>query len=416
MMIKKATILKLDDQGYGFTRDEVGQSFTVPYTLPEEEVEIETRDGRWYPKKIIKASPKRITPPCPYYGTCGGCVLQHLSVEAYADYKIERILRALKHYGIEDAIIEPLTILNNYVRRRAVFHALKTSSEIKLGYYQLGSHHLVDIEHCLLLRLEINQLIASLKEVLLLILKPKEKVDIFLTATETGIDLLLKIKENKRLELPTIDLLKTFASTHNLARLIFLNDQEEWPIVTFKTPQVRFGDYSVEVSADGFLQTSSEADQLLTSLVLESFPSDHKKIADLFCGRGTFSLPLSEKGKVDAYEMDNKALKALTQAAKVQKLPIQTYVRNLFSDPLKPEQLDSYQSVVLNPPRQGAAAQVKMLAMSNVSHVVMVSCNPDTFARDVALLQKGGFQLQKLNPVDQFLWSPHIEIVTHLRR
>ncbi len=415
-MIKKATILKLDDQGYGFTRDNTGQASTVPYTLPEEEVEIESHADRWYLKKIIKPSPHRVAPPCPYYGTCGGCVLQHLSPETYVDYKMERISRALNRYGVQNLTVEPLKVLGNHMRRRVVFHALKTSSEIKLGYYQLGSHHLVDIEHCLLLRLEINQLIAPLKEILQTLLKPKEKLDIFLTATEVGIDLLLKMKGNQSLIVSTLDLLKTFALTHKLARLTFVNDQEEWPVVTFKTPQVRFGAYSVEVSADGFLQTSSEADHLLTSLILKEFPSEHRKIADLFCGRGTFSLPLSKQGKVDAYEMDGKALKALAQAAKIQKLPIQTYARNLFSDPVRIEQLESYQSVILNPPRQGAAAQVKMLALSNVSHVVMVSCNPDTFARDVALLQKGGFKIQKLSPVDQFLWSPHVEIVTHLRR
>ncbi|MBN9412408.1 MAG: class I SAM-dependent RNA methyltransferase [Candidatus Paracaedimonas acanthamoebae] len=416
MKTLKTTILKLDDRGYGIAQSENRETLIVPYSLPGEKVEIEKVQDRWCVKKIEEVSSERIAPPCPYYETCGGCVLQHMSSSAYADYKMKRLSQAMERHGVLRSSMDPLVILEPHLRRRAIFHALKTASETLIGYYQVGSHHLVDIANCLLLRPEINDLVVPLKRLLGNILKPKEKADIFLTFTKTGIDFLLKVKGNEPLDLLSIEALKTFAYEHSLARISFENDQEGWPIIALKTPQIQFGFSMVEVSADGFLQTSTEADQLLTSLVLEGLPDESGKVADLFCGRGTFTLPLSETRKVDAYEMDGKALKALTQAVKTQQLPIQTYARNLFSDPLTPEHLDSYQSVVLNPPRQGAAAQAKMLALSKVSHVVMISCNPDTFARDVSFLQKGGFRLEKLTPVDQFLWSPHVEIVAHLRR
>jgi 23S rRNA (uracil1939-C5)-methyltransferase len=414
--MKKATILKLDDRGYGFAQDEKSSPLIIPYGLAGEEVKIEKSDDHWRLTEVIKPSSHRVTPPCPYYGTCGGCVLQHMSSGAYADYKVMRIAQALDRYGLKSIPIEPIEVLEPHLRRRAIFHALRTSTETIIGYYQLGSHRLVNIEHCLLLRLDINKLVMPLKRILQHLLKPKDKADILLTATKTGIDCFLKTNGTQQLDLSHIEILQAFASENSLARLTFANEQEEWPIVTLKMPQIQFGAYSVEASADGFLQTSSEADQLLASLVLKELPPLQRKIADLFCGRGTFSLPLSTLGKVDAYEMDSKALKALTQAAKSANLPLQTYTQNLFSDPLKPEQLEAYQVVVLNPPRQGAAAQSKMLALSKVSHVVMVSCNPDTCARDIALLQKGGYRLLKLSPVDQFLWSPHVEIVAHLVR
>ena len=416
MMTIKTTILKLDDRAYGFAQDENGHAFTIPYSLPEEVVEIEKNKAHWHLKEIITSSSHRITPPCPYYKSCGGCVLQHMSSVAYADYKMRRLSQALERYGLKEVFIDPIVVLEPQLRRRAIFHALRTTTETLIGYYQLGSHHLVDITRCLLLRPDINNLIAPLKQLLQKILKSKEKADILVTSTKTGIDCLLKIKGNKNIELSCIEALKAFAYDNNLARLSFANDQEEWPIVTLATPQIQFGSYAVEASADGFLQTSAEADQLLTSLVLKESSTTHQRIADLFCGRGTFSLPLSALGKVDAYEMDGKALKALAQTAKSHHLPLQTYARNLFSDPLTPHQLEPYQTVVLNPPRQGAAAQSKMLALSKVAHIVMVSCNSDTFARDVALLQKGGYHLKKLSPVDQFLWSPHVEIVAHLAR
>lgn len=416
MKTRETTILKLDDRGYGFAQDETGKTLVVPYSLPGEKVEIENLNDRWHLKKVLEPSSHRIAPPCPYYQTCGGCVLQHMSPLAYSEYKMHRLSQALERYGLKEIAIDPMVVLGAELRRRAIFHALRTTVETLIGYYQLGSHHLVDIQQCLLLRPDINNLIGPLKQLLQEILKPKEKADILLTSTNVGLDFLLKIKGTQGLDLIGIEVLKDFARHNNLARLSFANDQEEWPIVTFRTPQIEFGSYPVEASADGFLQTSVEADHLLTSLVLKELPATRQKIADLFCGRGTFSLPLLEKGKVDAYEMDGKALKALTQTAKLHNLPLQTYIRNLFSDPLPPDQLDAYQTIVLNPPRQGAAAQSKMLALSKVAHIVMVSCNPETFARDIDLLLKGGYHLLKMRPVDQFLWSPHIEIVAHLSR
>lgn len=416
MKTLKTTILRLDDRGYGFAHDGDHNVVLIPYSLPGEKVEIEKNKDHWQLKELIQPSPHRIRPPCPYYKNCGGCVLQHMSPGAYAEYKMLRLSQTLERYGIREIQIEPIVVLGPQLRRRAIFHALRTTTGILIGYYQLGSHHLVDIASCLLLQPDINHLITPLKQLLQNILKPKEKADVLLTSTKTGIDFLLKFKGNQTIDLLDIEALKTFAYDNNLARLSFANDQEEWPIVTLRTPQIQFGPYTVEGSADGFLQTSPEADQLLTSLILKDLPAKHQKIADLFCGRGTFSLPLSTIGEVNAYEMDGKALKALTQAAKVHNLPLQTYARNLFSDPLTPHQLESYQMVVMNPPRQGAAAQSKMLALSKVSHIVIVSCNPETFARDVALLEKGGYRLRKLSPVDQFLWSPHVEIVAHLER
>lgn len=416
MKTKEATILKLDERGYGFAQDENGDPITVPYSLPGEKVEIQNLNNRWHLKKILESSPHRRQSPCPYYQTCGGCSLQHMSSVAYSEYKMRRLSQALERCGLKEIEIDPMVVLGPELRRRAIFHALRTTTEIMIGYYQLGSHHLVDIQQCLLLRPDINGLIDPLKQVLQNILPPKGKADIFLTSTDVGLDFLLKIKGDQRLDLAGIENLKEFARHHNLARLSFENDQEEWPIVTLRPPHIKFSSYSVEASADGFLQTSEEADQLLTSLVLKEFPKTSQKIADLFCGRGTFSLPLVEKGKVDAYEMDGKALKALTQTAKLYNLPLQAYARNLFSDPLSPNQLNIYQAVVLNPPRQGAIAQSKMLAVSEVPHIVMVSCNPETFARDISLLIKGGYHLLKIYPVDQFLWSPHMEIVAHLGR
>ncbi|AIL12383.1 hypothetical protein IM40_00775 [Candidatus Paracaedimonas acanthamoebae] len=416
MMTKKTTILKLDERGYGFAQDENNNSLIIPYSLPGEKVEIEKNQDHWHLKKLIQSSPHRITPPCPYYEACGGCVLQHMSPVAYTEYKMRRLSQALERYGLREVSMDPIVVLGPHLRRRAIFHALRTATETLIGYYQLGSHHLVDIAHCLLLRFDINDLIIPLKQLLGQILKPKEKADILLTSTKTGIDFLLKIKGNKAIDLSDIEGLKTFAYDNNLARLSFANDQEEWPIITLKSPQIEFDSCGVEASADGFLQTSTGADQILSSLVVKELPATHKRIADLFCGRGTFSIPLSKVGRVDAYEMDGKALKALTQAAKLHNLSLQTYTRNLFSDPLTPDQLEPYQTVVLNPPRQGAAAQSKILAQSKVSHIVMVSCNPDSFARDAALLQKGGYHLKKLSPLDQFLWSPHVEIVAHLIR
>jgi 23S rRNA (uracil1939-C5)-methyltransferase len=237
-----------------------------------------------------------------------------------------------------------------------------------------------------------------------------------MTYSESGLDVVLKINKKKDLELSQRQALTEFARAYNLARLSLHQPGYQEIIVCFRDPFVLFDGVRVSIDASSFLQVNKAMDEMLSGCLQAMLPAAFKHAADLFCGRGTLSLPLSSKGPVDSFEMDKSALKALLQAAKGFKRPLSTFSRNLFSFPLRREELEKYDVVVLNPPRIGAHAQAKELAKSIVPYVFMVSCNPASFARDARVLIESGYHLNDVTLLDQFLWSPHIETIAVFKR
>ncbi len=182
-------------------------------------------------------------------------------------------------------------------------------------------------------------------------------------------------------------------------------------------PAVTLSGAKVKLPPGAFLQASREAEAILAALVVEGV-GKAKHVADLFAGIGTFTFALARASEVDAFEEDAAALDALAQAVRATpKLkPVRTHRRDLFRAPLSPRELGSYDAVVLDPPRAGSRAQAEALAGSKVKRIVMVSCNPATCARDARILIDGGYRLSRIVPVDQFLFSPHIELVALLER
>ena len=143
-----------------------------------------------------------------------------------------------------------------------------------------------------------------------------------------------------------------------------------------------------------------------------------KRVADLFCGLGTFTFPLARRARVLAVDSDAEAIAALTAAAKHAPglKPIETKVRDLYRMPLAAKELDGFDAVVFDPARSGAQAQAEQLALSKVATIVAVSCNPGTLSRDVRILIDGGYALESVTPIDQFLYAAHVEAVAVLRR
>jgi 23S rRNA (uracil1939-C5)-methyltransferase len=143
-----------------------------------------------------------------------------------------------------------------------------------------------------------------------------------------------------------------------------------------------------------------------------------KRIVELFAGCGTFTFGLAAIGKVHAVEGNKPAIAALEQAAKRGQLShrITTEARDLERAPLAFQELKNVDAVVFDPPRAGAKAQSEMLAKSQVKRVVAVSCSPTTFARDARTLVDGGYMMTAMTIVDQFIWSPHVELVAEFRR
>jgi 23S rRNA (uracil1939-C5)-methyltransferase len=207
--------------------------------------------------------------------------------------------------------------------------------------------------------------------------------------------------------------LSVVAQQHRLARLtrhgelVLMRDP---PVVAISTAQVT-------LPPGSFLQATAAGEEALAALVLDHCKRA-KHVADLFCGVGPFALRLAAKSRVAAFDSDAGSVAALQKAATSTSglKPVKAEARDLFRRPLVPQELRDYDTVVFDPPRQGAQAQVTQLAASKVVTVVAVSCNVTTFARDAKILIDGGYRIEDVTPVDQFRHTPHVELVARFSR
>ncbi len=398
--------------GYGLLND---KKVFVPFTAPGDQVALAANPHSKAPIfQVIAESPYRQTPPCPYFGTCGGCQLQHLQPDLYSAFKKEQVAAPLlAHKVVYNMLSDPI-ILGPHLRRRVVLKAEKMQKKVLLGYFARQSHDLLDIQECPVVVPEIEVILSPLRLFLQTFLTSSAKAEIAVTYTSSGLDIGFKFDKKRSLNLGDREALVSFAQIQKIACLRV----DDEIIVKFQTPLIAFEQIKVEVDANAFLQASTAADNLLASLIHEHLQSSSLKIADLFCGRGTLTLPLLKHGRVDAYETDRQALAPLQKAVNAthQGPLLKTVERHLFHEPLTVAELKVYDRVILDPPRTGAMTQVKQLAQSNVEQIIYVSCNPQTFARDAVILTEKHYILDKIIPIDQFHWSVHTELFAVFQR
>lgn len=421
-MPEKLTITALNENGEGVAHKE-GRPVLVPFALPEEEVSADLVPAG---KQAFRAehvvwlteSPDRAVPPCPYFGICGGCGLQHMNDKAYTQFKKEQVQKAFQKFNLDTTCLEDVHKVPPGHRRRINFRAVKEGDHVALGFHQRRSHNVSNIEHCLLLLPQLNALIDPLKNVLNMILKDQGKAHIFLTVVKEGIDALFVFPEGQVLNATLKSLLTEWAKKYGVVRVLLQAEKKEELLYQHKTPHVVFGGHDVLFPAQAFLQPSDAGEQQIWAWVAQHLPKRTKQIVDLFCGLGTFTFPLSAHGAVDGFEGHHKAVQYLNLSADQQctKHPVQGIQRDLFLYPLSPNELNAYDVVFLDPPRAGASNQVKKIAKSTVPFVVMVSCSKDSFARDAAYLLEGGYKMDKTYLLDQFVWSPHLELISFFSR
>jgi 23S rRNA (uracil1939-C5)-methyltransferase len=406
--VVEVEIVRLGSGGDGVAEGPGGPIY-VPFTLPGERVviAIEPGEDRGALLDVLAPSPDRVAPVCPYFGDCGGCALQHMEERAYLAWKRDQVAAAFKARGVV-AEIEPVRPVALGNRRRAVLTLGKDGAV--LGYRRARSHDLIDVAACPVLAPAISNRLAKLKQALGPLLGGKREARVTVTETADGLDVLV---EGARPSPAAIGALAGRAGGLGVARLTAGRES----IALGEAPAVELSGVAVKPPPGAFLQASREAEGELVTLVREGV-GGAKRVADLFAGVGTFTLALAPAASVDAYEADGASLAALAQAARqTQRLkPVRTFVRDLFRSPLGAKELDSYDAVVFDPPRAGASAQAAQLAKSRAPVLVAVSCNPGTLARDLRILVDGGYRSTRVVPVDQFLFSPHIEVVAHLER
>lgn len=347
---------------------------------------------------------------CRHFGTCGGCVHQGIADADYRVLKHRIVTDALARHGVVVSV-EDVVEVPPGTRRRATMKAMLEAGRVHLGFHAARTHDIVDIEECLVLTPALTALLPGLRDMLVELLAPAGDAELRLTATDTGLDLGLRWRCPN--DTQTLAALAHWAVQLKIARISAHGET----VVSLGSPSVRLGKARVVLPPETFLQPTKDGEAALQAFVTETL-SGAKKVADLFCGCGTFSFPLAERARVHAVELEAAMLESLAAAAKATPglKPVTTEKRNLFKRPLTEFELNAYDGVCLDPPRAGALEQVKILAKSKLPRIAYVSCDAETFARDARVLIDGGFVLKRLKPVDQFLWSSHIELAVEFVR
>lgn len=387
---------KLGQKGDGLVR--AGDILLhVPKVLAGEDVDLEM--GKL--TRIVTPSDERVAPFCHHYDRCGGCKFQHWAEVPYQNWKRNLLIDALAAQNISTDV-GPLIDAHGAGRRRVNLHVRETASGWQAGFMEQKSHDVIALAHCPVLVPELNE--ASLMAAAF---GPSlGACDVAVTAADNGLD--VSIKAERKIVLRRLEALNEIARRYNILRLSVNGDIH----TAAASPEMTIGKARVGLPTTSFLQATSEGERVLAGLVVDAVKSS-KHVADLFCGIGPFALRLAERAKVYAADSDKPAIAAVHAALRhTQGLkPVDAEYRDLFREPLTPLELKVFDAVVLDPPRAGAEAQAKQLAKSTVKRVVLVSCDISNFARDAAILTKGGYSLKTVTPVDQFKWTAHLEMV-----
>ena len=363
----------------------------VPFAVPGDMIDD---DG------LVHPGAGHQQPPCRHFPECGGCQLQHLTDDAYADYCQSRVGGALSQHGLETDVRETL-LSPPRARRRASLRALRAGGRVDIGFNAAASNRMVDMRECHVLRPELFALLDPLRSLLANILPAKRTGEVHLTLADQGVDVMLKGVSVTGLE--AVEALTSFCEINRLARLSVDEGFGPEPRYEPRPVTVTLGNAAVPMPFGAFLQATREGEAALVAAVIDAVGKAARPL-DLFAGLGTFALSLP--GRVTAAEASRDAILALKRAAPL----IDAQHRDLYRRPFDASELASHDTVVLDPPRAGAEEQVKALASSAVSRIAYVSCNPATFARDARILADGGYCLEWVQPVGQFLWSTHVEL------
>ena len=398
------TIERINHEGLGVAHCNDFPIF-IDNALPDEVIKIKITEifsGYAFAKnlEIITPSKFRDIPACEYFLKCGGCQLQHFKL--YGQYKFSMVDRALKEI-IADGVLHPITTISHNSRRRASFKI----KDYKLSFNKRKSNEVVTIYNCFLLNNEINNLITPINDLL-----KKVRLDttaLNITNSDTGIELLFF--GNKKLELEHYSILSNFANQFDIARVAWqINKSSPFTVIQRRNVQLIFNDIAINLPINSFLQVSKESSILMSEIILSYL--DTSKVLELYCGCGSFTIPVSFKTNVYAVEGSDLAIHSLEGAAKKYKLPIKTLMQDLYQNPLSYDVINNYTQVIINPPRNGATPQIKQISKAlSVKKVVLVSCSLNNFIRDAKILLEANFKITDIHLVDQFLYTNQVELI-----
>lgn len=362
--------------------------------------------------EILEASPERQEAPCPHFGACGGCTLQHWQDAPHAAWKVEQVRTALARAGFADVPMAPLARTPPGARRRVDLALARTGAQVQVGLHRRRDSTVVDLQTCLVLAPPLVALIGALRRVLTSVTGLRRTGSAVANLLDSGIDLLLRT--DGPLSAADRVILTRLAETNGVCRVswAFLTGLPE-PAATLRRAETALAGAVVVPPPGAFLQASAQGEAAIVAAVLAGLPArmtGRARIVELFAGCGTLTFALAEHARVIAYEGDPAASDALRRAVAGRR--IEAVTRDLARQPLSAKELTGAAAVVLDPPFTGALAQMPGIAASGVERVIYVSCNPAALARDARMLGQAGYAAVSAAPVDQFLWSAQVESVT----
>lgn len=408
--IRDLSIQGVGARGDGLGVDDQGRRAFVPLTLAGERVRASVADDRGEVLEVLEASAERIKPPCPHFGACGGCAFQHWDYEAQLAWKTGQVRVTLEREGLETDILAAVPAKPG-TRRRVALHARPGATRARLGFKGRRSWALTEIQTCLIADPKIVEALPGLRILSEAFLDhPKSAPTLHVTVTANGLDVEVTGVERKFGGLSADRRMQAAeaAGALDLARLTLGGEL----LYQARKPLVRIGKAMVELPPGAFLQATPEAEAAMQAACVRAV-TGARKAADLFSGLGSFTLPMAEHVPVMAADSAAEAIAALKSAAvRAQGLKaIDAVARDLFREPVSAMELKGCDVIVFDPPRAGGLEQARQIAVSDAATVVGISCNPTTFARDARVLVEAGWRLQTVTPVDQFLWSSHIELI-----
>ncbi len=399
-----------------------GARYFIPDCLPGDRVRarITGRRGDGFAARAVERlaeGPHRRPPACRHFNDCGGCVAQHLDDGIYDSWKRRRVIDALARRGLDGVAVAPMTRTPAGARRRATFHVLRRKHDAVIGFQTRASHRIVEIGECPVLEPSLVALLAPLGDMFAGLLEPGGRAEVLVTLAGSGIDLLIRAPGPP--DLDQREGLFAFAEARDVARIAWRARGDDQPelIVQRRPVRIDFAGVAVDLPPGGFLQPSAAGEAALVAIVMAA-TAEAGHVADLYAGCGALSFAMTRFARVHAVEGGAAMTAAIDRAAARAGLSgrITSETRDLDRRPLLASECARFDAVVFDPPRGGAKRQAEALAASRVPLVVALSCNPASFARDARILTDGGYAIDSVQPIDQFLWSAHVETAAIFRR
>ena len=413
-------IVRVGQEGDGIAALADGTPLFVPFGLPGERalVRPSAKRGDGYAahiEDIERSSLERVPAPCPHFGICGGCALQHWDATAYAAWKTSLLDAALRRAGFMPTLA-PIVITPPHSRRRMDLAIRRTPAGIVLGLHTARDKTVIDVVECTVLHPTLVALLPKLRDVLRRLQALGHEGSAIVNLLDSGPDILLRT--DKKLAVSDRSILAAFAHDHGVPRVSWAQNTAMPETAALLRPATTsLAGTPVVIPPGGFMQASLEGEAAIVGAVMAGLPpkpTAKARVLELFAGSGTLTFAIAKHMRVHAVEGDVAACASLKGAANatLQTGRITTEHRDLTRQPLSAKEVSAFDTVVLDPPHGGAPAQIALIAASTIKRVIYVSCNPTALGRDALALKQAGFKLASSVPVDQFLWSARLESVS----